>query len=175
MLQQEVTSVFGIIMGTGVGGGLVVNNRLIAGKNLIAGEWGHNHLDASGGVCYCGRIGCVETLISGPALERFYTNKTGHSKTLIEIADLAKAGDPSAQQTMDRLIHYFGIAASSIVNMIDPDVVVIGGGVGNIERLYTDGFEELKKYAFSPKLNTRLLKPKLGDSAGVFGAAFLNS
>lgn len=175
MLQCEVTSVFGIIMGTGVGGGLVINNQLVGGRNLIAGEWGHNYLDASGGNCYCGKSGCVETVISGPALERFYSELTNQSKKLDDIADLAETGDRDAQKTMDRLIRYFGIAASSIVNMIDPDVIVIGGGVGNIERLYTDGLEELKKHAFSPTIETLMLKPKLGDSAGVFGAAFLTA
>lgn len=174
-LNAEITSVFGIIMGTGVGGGLVINNQLIPGRNLIAGEWGHNHLDTSGGKCYCGKDGCVETVISGPALEGYFTQLTGESKKLEDIVHLAETGNHDAKQTIDRLIHYFGIAASSIINLLDPDVIVIGGGVGNINRLYTDGVEEIKTHAFSPTVNTRILKPELGDSAGVFGAAFLTT
>ncbi|WP_456460013.1 ROK family protein [Reichenbachiella sp.] len=165
--------VFGVIIGTGVGGGLVVNGEILNGANGVAGEWGHNFLHESGGPCYCGKTGCVETVISGPALERYYTENSGQYKSLKEIvAD--RQSDPLAKATIDRLVKYFGIGLSSIINTIDPDVIVIGGGVGNIDLLYSKGIEEVKKHVFNPDCATQILKPKLGDSAGVFGAAFLN-
>ncbi len=166
--------VFGVIMGTGVGGGLVIDGKVVAGRQGIAGEWGHNFLDFSGGICYCGKTGCVETMISGPALERFYKREMGTSRSLKEIVALHEAGkDKVATQTMERLTTYFGKAIAYIVNIIDPDAIVIGGGVGNIDLLYTEGVEEAKKYVFNNQLETVFLKPKLGDSAGVFGAALL--
>jgi predicted NBD/HSP70 family sugar kinase len=166
--------VFGVIMGTGVGGGVVVRGKVINGRQGIGGEWGHNFLDESGGPCYCGRSGCVETVISGPALERFYQKESGQHLPLKEIVERSLAGtDPIATATMDRLIHFFGKAIAVVINIIDPDVVVIGGGVGNIDRLYTDGVQEALKYLFNPRIDTIFRKPKLGDSAGVFGAALL--
>lgn len=170
--QAEV--VFGVIMGTGVGGGWVVRGKGLNGRQGIAGEWGHNFLDASGGPCYCGRPGCVETVISGPSLERFYAEKSGRYLPLRDIVENAGTGkDTVAVQTMDRLIHYFGKALAVVINIMDPDVVVIGGGVGNIDRLYTDGVAEVRKHLFNSRIDTIFLKPKLGDSAGVFGAALL--
>lgn len=166
--------VFGVIMGTGVGGGVVVRGKVINGRQGIGGEWGHNFLDEIGGPCYCGRTGCVETVISGPALERFYEKESGKHLTLKEIVALSLTGaDPIATATMDHLIHYFGKAIAVVINILDPDVIVIGGGVGNIDRLYTDGVQEALKYLFNPRIDTIFLKPKLGDSAGVFGAALL--
>lgn len=166
--------VFGIIMGTGVGGGVVVNGKVINGRHSIGGEWGHNFLDESGGMCYCGRIGCVETIFCGPALERFYAGLSGESLRLPAIVSRARTGeDTHAVATMDRLIHFFGKAVAPVINIIDPAAIVIGGGVGNIDELYTRGVEEVKKYVFNPRLDTLFLKPKLGDSAGVFGAAEL--
>lgn len=166
--------VFGVIMGTGAGGGVVVNNQIINGKQGIAGEWGHNFLDESGGPCYCGKSGCVETVIAGPSLERYYAEVSGEKKKLKEIIPLARTGeDPHAVATLDRLVHFFGLAISVVINILDPDVIVLGGGVGNIEELYTRGVEEAQKHVFNPRLDTQIIKPKLGDSAGVFGAAFL--
>ena len=166
--------VFGVIMGTGVGGGWVVRGKVINGRQGIAGEWGHNFLDESGGPCYCGRTGCVETIFSGPALERFYHKTTGQHLHLRDIVARAQAGqDEAAELTMQRLIRFFGKAMATVINIMDPDAVVIGGGVGNIDRLYTDGPEEVLKYLFNPRIDTVFLKPKLGDSAGVFGAALL--
>lgn len=166
--------VFGVILGTGVGGGLVVGQKVINGRQGIAGEWGHNFLDLSGGPCYCGKTGCVETVFSGPALERFYAGLSGQSLRLPEIAQRAEAGtDPAAVQTIDRLIHFFGKAIAAVINIVDPDAIVLGGGVGNIARLYTDGKAEAGKHLFNTRIDTVFLKPKLGDSAGVFGAALL--
>ena len=166
--------VFGVIMGTGVGGGVVVDGKVINGLQGIGGEWGHNYLDESGGACYCGKTGCVEKVLAGPALEKYYASISGQSKSMKEVYELCKDGsDPFARQTMDRLTHFFGLALSVVVNILDPDVIVIGGGVGNIDLIYSDGMESLKKSVFNNRLDTPVIKPKLGDSAGVFGAAFL--
>jgi predicted NBD/HSP70 family sugar kinase len=173
-LMPEAKVIFGVIMGTGVGGGLVVDGKVLGGRQGIGGEWGHNHLDDSGGPCYCGKTGCVETIISGPALERFYLGISGQKLKLKEITQRYRDNsDPLATQTMERLFDQFGRAISVIINIIDPDAIVIGGGVGNIAELYTYGVEATKKYVFNHRLDTQFFKPKLGDSAGVFGAAFL--
>jgi fructokinase len=166
--------VFGVIMGTGVGGGIVIDGKVIIGIHGLAGEWGHNFLHESGGPCYCGKTGCVETVISGPALEKFYFKETGNRKSLKDIVALAESKvDPTAQRTMMRLVENFGVALSVIVNILDPDVIVIGGGVGNIDLLYDRGIDSVKKYVFNHGLETPIVKPSLGDSAGVFGAAYL--
>jgi fructokinase len=164
--------VFGVIMGTGVGGGVVFNKQVWNGRQGIAGEWGHNFLDESGGKCYCGLTGCIETVISGPALERFYFSKTGVKKKLHDIMGSIET-DSASRETKERLIYFFGRAIASIVNTLDPDAIVLGGGVGNIDALYTEGVAEATKWVFNPRLDTVFLKPKLGDSAGVFGAALL--
>jgi fructokinase len=170
----EARVVFGVIMGTGVGGGLVVDGRAIVGLQGIAGEWGHNFLDASGGPCYCGKVGCVEKVISGPALEQYYFNETGNRKKLKDIVALAESKvDPTAQKTMIRLVEFFGKAISVLINIIDPDVIVIGGGVGNIELLYDRGRDSVKSHVFNTRLDTPIVQPLLGDSAGSIGAAYL--
>jgi fructokinase len=170
----EARVVFGVIMGTGVGGGLVIDGRPIIGLQGIAGEWGHNFLDESGGPCYCGKSGCVEKVISGPALENYYFKDTGNRKPLKDIVALAESKvDPTAQKTMIRLIEFFGKAISVLINIIDPDVIVIGGGVGNIDMLYDRGLDSVKKYVFNNRLDTPIVQPLLGDSAGVIGAAYL--
>ncbi len=166
--------VYGIIMGTGVGGGIVIDGRVWNGRHGIAGEWGHNFLDESGGPCYCGKTGCVETVLSGPGLQRYYTSLTGNNITLKEIVQHYKdGGDEAAIKTMERLAHYFGKAVSVVTNLLDPDVIVVGGGVGNIDTIYTEGYEWLKYFIFNNGVTLPVLKPSLGDSAGVFGAAAL--
>ena len=168
--------VFGVIIGTGVGGGVVVDGNVINGRHGIAGEWGHNFLDVNGGSCYCGKTGCVETLISGSALEKYYEQSTGSKRKLKEIAERYEEGtDHVAIETMKRLIHFFGLGLSCIVNILDPDIIVIGGGVGNLGILYTEGVKETEKYVFNTNFHTIIKKPVLGDSAGVFGAAFLTA
>lgn len=172
MPQAKVT--FGVIMGSGVGGGVVVNGQVINGRHGIGGEWGHNFLDESGGTCYCGKVGCVETVLAGKSLERYYKEQTGQFKKLKDIyGDYQKESDPVATKTIDRLITNFGKAMAVVINILDPDAIMLGGGVGNIDLLYTKGVAEVKKHVFNPTLNTVFLKPALGDSAGVFGAAFL--
>jgi predicted NBD/HSP70 family sugar kinase len=164
--------VFGVIMGTGVGGGVVVNGKVINGLQGIGGEWGHNFLDDSGGPCYCGKSGCVENVLSGPALEKYYFSRAGVRKSLKEIMTSIES-DPIAQETHQRLIRFFGRALSVIINILDPQVIVIGGGVGNVPSLYTQGRDEVRKHVFNNRLETPIVKPSLGDSAGVFGAAYL--
>lgn len=166
--------VFGIIMGTGVGGGIVFNGQVWNGHHGIGGEWGHNFLDESGGPCYCGKTGCVEKILAGPGLQNYYESLTGEKIKLKEIvARYEQGNDEAAKKTMDRLIHFFGKAVSVVTNLLDPDVIVIGGGVGNIDLLYKEGPASLSKFIFNNGANVKILKPSLGDSAGVFGAAAL--
>ncbi|HEX4371740.1 MAG TPA: ROK family protein [Puia sp.] len=166
--------VFGIIMGTGVGGGIVMNGKIWTGCHGIGGEWGHNFLDESGGPCYCGKVGCVETIISGPSLERYYALIAGKKSRLKEIVENYRQGiDENATKTMERLYHFFGKGISVITNLLDPDVIVVGGGVGNIDGIYTEGRNYLSKYIFNNRVDVPISKPSLGDSAGVFGAAAL--
>ncbi len=166
--------VFGVIMGTGVGGGIIVNGEVLTGKQGIGGEWGHNFLDESGGECYCGKTGCVETILSGKALERYHEETFGTRKKLKEIyLEHIDGTNEDSSRTINRLITYFGKAMAVVINILDPDVVVLGGGVGNIDLLYEQGVEEVKKHIFNTGFDTVFLKPILGDSAGVFGAASL--
>jgi fructokinase len=167
--------VFGVIMGTGVGGGLVVNNKIIGGHHGIGGEWGHNILEENGVSCYCGKAGCVEQVISGPALERYYEKISGEKSSLKLILEQYHEGNNVyAKATIERLLEFYGRAISTLINVLDPGLIVIGGGVGNIDLLYTEGFERIKKYIFNKGVvTTPVLKPRLGDSAGVFGAALL--
>jgi len=167
--------VVGLILGTGVGGGLVVHRRVLDGLHGIAGEWGHNPICGETASCYCGRAGCVETVISGPALERFYESRTGARRALADIVDRAAHGDAAAEATLRRLTDKFGEAIAAVINILDPDAIVIGGGVGNIERLYDPVTRDaIRRQLFNPDLRTELLRPTLGDSAGVFGAALLS-
>ncbi len=172
--------VFGIIMGTGVGGGVVLQSPSgqvfpLNGLHGIGGEWGHNILEHNGYDCYCGKKGCREQVLSGPSLQRYYQEKTGNSLTFKQIMANHNAGnDPAATETVDRMLEYFGRSLTEIINVLDPDAIVVGGGLSNIDLLYTEGIERAKKYVFNNGIiNTPILKPKLGDSAGVFGAAML--
>jgi fructokinase len=173
--DPQARVVFGVIMGTGVGGGVVVDGKVIYGKHGIGGEWGHNFCDESGGACYCGKSGCNEKVFAGPALERFYAEHAGETRYLPEIVERHKQGiDPVATQTIERLLTMYAKSISAIINVLDPDVIVLGGGVGNIDLLYTEGYERIKRYIFnSGRLETPIVRPALGDSAGVFGAALL--
>lgn len=167
--------VFGVIMGTGVGGGLVVHHKIINGHHGIGGEWGHNPLEENGAACYCGKHGCVETVISGTGLENKYEGLAGTRLKLKEIYQRhLNHSDAHASAVIERLLENFGKATAVVVNIVDPDLIIIGGGVGNIDLLYTEGYERIKKYVFnSGKFTAVVRKPLLGDSAGVFGAALL--
>ncbi len=162
--------VFGTIFGTGVGGGVVVEGRALSGRHGIAGEWGHTVIEPQGDHCYCGKIGCLETLVSGPALERFHKSQTGRYEAL---ADVISAGGTDAAAIEERLLRYAGEALGSVINLIDPDAVVLGGGVGQIHCLKSQLPNELAKWVVHSHPSTPILLPELGDSAGVFGAALL--
>lgn len=174
-INPNAKVVFGVIMGTGVGGGIIINNQVLEGRQGIGGEWGHSFLDESGGKCYCGNVGCVEKILSGTALEKYHEDISGVHVPLREIYHRYNIGhsDEFAVKTMHRLIHFFGKGLANVINILDPDVIVIGGGVGNIDLLYSDGIESVSRFVFNTQFKTPVVKPKLGDSAGVFGAAFL--
>lgn len=162
--------VFGVIMGTGVGGGIVVDGEVLGGPNMIAGEWGHVPMPevTDPQPCYCGRNGCIETVICGPAVERDFMQRTGRRLTLKKIV-----ADPESGETLGHLYTNFGKAIAVVINILDPDAIVLGGGVGNVAGLYTQGRDEAAKHVFHPHFSTPFLPPELGDSAGVIGAALL--
>jgi N-acetylglucosamine kinase len=173
IMRDPTKTAFGIILGTGVGGGIVCHGSVRHGAHGIAGEWGHNELIADDEPCYCGRRGCVETVISGPALERFYQKLTGRFLPLEQISALAGA-EAAAAETIERLLFYFGKALAQVFNILDPDVCILGGGVGQVEQLYSrEAVMAIERHLFNSELRIPLLRPLLGDSAGVFGAALL--
>jgi fructokinase len=170
---------FGVIMGTGVGGGVVLRCgdelRAWDGAQGIAGEWGHVTLDPSADLpCYCGRRGCVEQFLSGPAIERAYARRSGVHRSVAEIANRARGGaDADAATTLDGVIEAFGRAIATVIHVLDPDAIVLGGGVSNIDALYERGPAAVARWLFNDELRTRIVKHALGDSAGVIGAALL--
>jgi fructokinase len=178
---RDTRVAFGVILGTGVGGGVVMRDpqegsrpRAWDGAQGIAGEWGHVVLEPqSGPPCYCGRRGCIETYLSGPAIEREYAARSGEPLPLAAIAELAKEGDAVAAALLDERIDIFGRALSIVIDVLDPDVIVLGGGVSNLETLYTEGVRAVARWVFNDELATRIVKNELGDSAGVLGAALL--
>jgi len=162
--------VFGVILGTGIGGGIVIGGRVWAGPQHIAGEWGHHVIDPAGPACYCGQRGCVETMLSGPALEAAYRAETGVD---VSAAELARRADAAATAVMDRWLDRFGRALANVIDILDPDVVVLGGGLSNLDLLYTRGRDAVARRVFNDELRTPIVKNQLGDSAGVLGAALL--
>lgn len=164
--------IFGVILGTGVGGGVVVNQQVIGGRHGIGGEWGHIVMDENGIPCYCGHSGCLETLIAGPSLERVYFEKTGIKKKMREISS---EDTLAARETVDHLVSWFGRAIGSVINILDPDAVILGGGIGQIPGLAERFRESALPWVFNKEIRTEFLLPELGDSAGVFGAAMLAS
>jgi fructokinase len=171
--------VFGVIVGTGTGAGVVAHGRILVGPNAIAGEWGHNALpwpepgEWPGPECYCGRTGCIETFLSGPALLRDHRAHGGAGGDAAAIAASAEAGDPVARATLDRYERRMARGLASIVNVLDPDVIVLGGGVSNLLRLYQNVPRLWGAYVFSDTVTTRLIRAAHGDSSGVRGAACL--
>jgi len=184
-------TVFGVIVGTGTGGGIVVDGRVLPGANAIAGEWGHNpmpwpRLDLSrrsgaeateaewpGPPCYCGRTGCIETFLSGPGLARDYAAAAGDPIDAVAIGARAASGDLHAEACLRRYEDRMARALASVVNLLDPDVIVLGGGMSNLDRLYTTVPPLWRPYVFSDTVTTRLVKAAHGDSSGVRGAAWL--
>jgi fructokinase len=171
--------VFGVIVGTGTGAGIVVRGHVLDGPNGIAGEWGHNPLpwpsreEVDGPPCYCGRRGCIETHLSGPGLARDHAHATGASLTPREIVRRAGTGDAACEATLRRYEDRMARALAHVINILDPDVIVLGGGMGNIARLYENVPQRWGMYVFSDRVDTRLVPPKFGDSSGVRGAAWL--
>jgi predicted NBD/HSP70 family sugar kinase len=171
--------VFGVILGTGVGGGIVVKGRLLQGPNAIAGEWGHNPLpwpqadELPGPECYCGKRGCIETFLSGPGLARDFLQHAGQSLTGVEILARAESGDAEAELAFQRYEDRLARGLAHVINLLDPDAIVLGGGLSNCDRLYDEVPKRWGRYVFSDRVDTLLLPPRHGDSSGVRGAAWL--
>ena len=172
-------TVFGVIVGTGTGGGIVVSGQVLTGPNAVAGEWGHNPMpwpDASewpGPSCYCGRTGCIETFLSGPGLVRAHAKDTGDTIEPEAIVRHAQEGDPGARASLDRYANRMARALASVINLLDPDVIVLGGGMSNIERLYETVPGLWQPFVFSDRVTTPLRRAVHGDASGVRGAAWL--
>lgn len=171
--------VFGVIVGTGVGGGIVVAGKSLTGRNAIAGEWGHNPLpwpsaeELPGPLCYCGARGCIETFLSGPGLGRDFSAGAGDPVAVEAIVDLAGQGDQAAEACLRRYENRMARALAHVINVLDPDVIILGGGLSNVQRLYRSVPELWERWVFSDRVDTPLLPPAHGDSSGVRGAAWL--
>ena len=163
--------VFGIIMGTGVGGGIIIDGKIHHGRTNIAGEWGHHCLHPEGNICYCGKKGCVETYISGPALEKKWSNMTNQNQPLPEI--IKSSDNPNFPNWKKSFLDDFGSSLANVIDILDPDMIVLGGGVSNIDFLYSEGKNSIYEKVFSDIVDTPITKNELGDSAGVFGACML--
>ncbi len=167
--------VFGIIMGTGCGGGICIDGRVHRGSHSIAGEWGHYAVDPQGADCYCGNRGCVETKISGSGVENAFYRTYGRRLSMREIVQGYRSGDPQCSEQFNCFLDDFGRCLGGLISVLDPDAVVLGGGLSNIEELYTLGKEQVRRYVFHQDLKTPILRNRLGDSAGVLGAAWLGA
>ena len=168
-------TVCGVILGTGVGGGIVVDGKVLTGANAIAGEWGHNPMPGEhhADTCYCGRKGCVELYLSGPGLAADHRRETGQDLPAVEISNRATAGDPGCEATLHRYEARLARALAQVINILDPEAIVLGGGLSNMERLYENVPRLWGEQVFSDQVSTRLLKHRHGDSSGVRGAAWL--
>jgi fructokinase len=165
--------VFGVIMGTGCGGGIVHKGEVITGPQGIAGEWGHMSINPEGPLCFCGKRGCVETYISGGGLQRLYRAQFGVQKSFFEIEMEYHRGEPLAVKFMGEFFAHFGRAIANLIDVLDPDVVVLGGGVSKFNDVYTKGVAEVARFVFNDTLETPIVKHEIGDSAGVIGAALV--
>ena len=178
-VAKNAAIVFGVIVGTGVGAGIVVNKQVLNGANAIAGEWGHNPMpwpaedELPGLSCYCGKSGCIETFLSGPGMSKNYEMNTGHVLTSRQIVEQAEQGDLDCEQALQRYERRMAKGLAHVINILDPDVIVLGGGMGNIQRLYNNVPKLWGDYVFSDSVSTKLLPPEYGDSSGVRGAAWL--
>ena len=180
---KDSTSVFGVILGTGVGGGVCIDQKLVSGISAICGEWGHNtlalnayqgdHLPKPARECYCDRIDCVETWLAGPALQRSYRDETGADLPAQEIVSRAKAGESAAQQVLDQYHNLLALGLSVVINILDPHTIVLGGGMSNTKSIYSEVGKHLDRYVFSDQVNNKIVPAMHGDSSGVRGAAWL--
>ena len=164
--------IFGVIMGTGVGGGIIIDGKIHHGRTNIAGEWGHHCLHTGGNSCYCGNKGCVETYISGPALEKNWYQLSGLNQSLLEI--IQNSDNPNFANWKKTFLDNFALSLSNVIDIIDPDVIILGGGVSNIDFLYDEGKNAIYEKVFSDIIDTPIVKNELGDSAGVFGACLIS-
>ena len=164
---------FGVIMGTGCGGGICIDGEVRQGPHRICGEWGHMSVDPLGAECYCGKRGCVETKISGSGVEADFRSRYGEDLRMDRIVAGARSGEPRCREAFDRFLDDFGRSLAGVISLLDPDAVVLGGGLSNIDELYGAGLERVRHYAFHDDLRTPVLRNRLGDSAGVFGAAWI--
>tara|TARA_B100000959_G_scaffold287011_1_gene368622 strand:- start:522 stop:1388 length:867 start_codon:yes stop_codon:yes gene_type:complete len=167
---QKFDIVFGVIMGTGVGGGIVIKEQIHNGRTNIAGEWGHHCIKPAGNSCYCGKSGCVETYLSGPALEKRWEEISGEQQSVSEIL---QANNNQYPRWKGEFLENFGLALGNVIDILDPDAIVLGGGLSNIPFLYDQGKDSVYHQVFSDQIDTPILKNKLGDSAGVFGACMI--
>jgi len=167
---QKFDIVFGVIMGTGVGGGIVIKEQIHNGRTNIAGEWGHHCIKPAGNSCYCGKSGCVETYLSGPALEKRWEEISGEQQSVSEIL---QANNNQYPRWKGEFLENFGLALGNVIDILDPDAIVLGGGLSNIPFLYDQGKDSVYQQVFSDQIDTPILKNKLGDSAGVFGACMI--
>jgi fructokinase len=165
--------VFGLILGTGCGGGLCIDGRIHRGHHLIAGEWGHFSVDPQGAPCWCGNSGCIETKLSGTGVAKSYARKYDEKIHFEEIVARRRQGEPRAADIFDQFLEDFGRCVGGLISLLDPDAIVIGGGLSNIQELYREGLERVRRYAFHEHVETPILKNQLGDSAGVYGAAWI--
>ena len=174
---KKYNSIFGVIMGTGVGGGIIINGKIYHGKHFIAGEWGHHSIEKEGRHCYCGNYGCVEAYISGPSLEKRWKELTGETEKMENIIPLYNSTfyRDIFLEWENEFINNFGRSLANIINIFDPEAIILGGGLSNIDFLYTKGLEAVYNFVFSDIISTPILKNKLGDSSGVFGAAMLGN
>jgi fructokinase len=166
-------TVIGLVLGTGVGAGIVRDGSLLSGRHGIAGEWGHMSIDPNGPACYCGRNGCVERYLSGQALEQMYREVAGESLSLSCIVDRAREGEGHAPVLFDAFLANFAAAVANVVAILDPDAIVIGGGLASIDEIYSVGAERLSRAVFNDAFETPVLRNALGNSAGVIGAAMI--
>jgi fructokinase len=176
---ENADSVFAVILGTGVGGGLVINRKVVNGINAITGEWGHNPLpwpktdEWPGPKCYCGKTGCIETFLSGSGLARIHTSKSGQTFSALEIANLSEQGDIVAEASLSQYEERLARALASVINVIDPEIIVLGGGLSNLDRITANVPPLWEPFVFSDHVKTQLVRAQHGDSSGVRGAAWL--
>jgi len=170
---REFRVAFGVIMGTGCGGGICIDGRIHHGHNGIGGEWGHFAIDPQGARCYCGNQGCIETKISGAGVEKAFYQRFNRRLKMEEIVRGYRDQDPACTQVFLQFLKDFGRAAGGLISILDPDAIILGGGLSNIDELYDSDLNNIRDYAFHPRVVTPVLKNELGDSAGVYGAAWI--
>ena len=170
---RDAQVLFGVILGTGVGGGIIIDGKIWRGRHHLAGEWGHHRISAEGPLCYCGSRGCIESILSGPAMSASYQAATGIHASAEKIVESAVAGNNAASDILSQWIENFSRALANIINILDPDAIVLGGGLSNIDEVYQRGPLTILPHIFNDELRTPILQHQLGDSAGVLGAALL--